>query len=354
MSLKSNSINKLESLKNYEFPKDWQKIVTIDMHTAGEPLRVFLSGYPELKGETILEKRRFAQENYDHLRTALMWEPRGHADMYGCIVTPPTTADADFGVLFLHNEGYSTMCGHAIIAITKLAVEFNLVEVTKPTTKVKIDAPAGLITSYAELNSDGKVTNVYFHNVPSFVLDLDAEVEVPKLGKVKYDLAFGGAFYAYVQAKDLSLECTSEYFNLLIEKGMLIKNAVQATGKVKHPFEKDLSFLYGTIFIGESLDDSDSRNVCIFAEGEVDRSPTGTGVSGRVAIDYERNELGLNEPRIIESILGTKFKASVIEETNFGKHKAVIPQVEGNAYITGRNEFFIDPNDELKYGFIFR
>lgn len=354
MSLKPSIISKLENLQNYEFPKDWQRIVTIDMHTAGEPLRVFLSGYPELKGETILEKRRFAQKNFDHLRTALMWEPRGHADMYGCIVTPPITTDPDFGVLFLHNEGYSTMCGHAIIAVTKLAVELNLVEVTKPTTQVKIDAPAGLITSYAELDSNGKVTNVYFHNVPSFVLDLDAEIEVPKLGRVKYDLAFGGAFYAYVQAKDLGLECTSEYFNQLIEKGMLIKKAVQATGKVKHPFEEDLSFLYGTIFIGEPLDNSDSRNVCIFAEGEVDRSPTGTGVSGRVAIDYARKDLGLKETRTIESILGTKFKASVIEETTFGEYEAVIPQVEGNAFITGRNEFFIDPNDPLRHGFIFR
>lgn len=354
MKRKTNIISKLENLQNWEVPKDWQRIVTIDMHTAGEPLRVFLSGYPELKGDTILEKRRFAKDNYDQLRTALMWEPRGHADMYGCIVTPPTLENADFDILFLHNEGYSTMCGHAIIAITKLVVELGLVEITEPITRVKINAPAGLINSFADVDKNKKVTNVYFQNVPSFVLDLDAEIDVPKLGKVKYDLAFGGAFYAYVQAEDVGLKCTPDYFNQLVEKGMLIKNAVQATGTVKHPFEEDLSFLYGTIFIGEPLEGGDNRNVCIFAEGEVDRSPTGTGVSGRAAIHYARQEIELNEPMIIESILGTKFTTKVIEETSFGTHKAIIPQVEGNAYITGRNEFLIDPNDPLKHGFIFR
>jgi trans-L-3-hydroxyproline dehydratase len=354
MPPENNFIERLKKLKNQNLPANWQRITAIDMHTAGEPLRVILDGFPDLKGKTILNKRRFARENFDHWRTSLMWEPRGHADMYGCILSSPTLKEADFDVLFLHNEGYSTMCGHAIIALTKLAVEYGLTEKSSPLTNVNINAPAGLINSFAEVDENGKVSNVYFHNVPSFVLELDAEVAVPETGRVKYDLAYGGAFYAYVEAKDLGLKCTPEFFNQLIEKGMLIKNAVQSTGKVKHPFEDDLSFLYGTIFIGEPLENGDSRNVCVFAEGEVDRSPTGTGVSGRVAIHYARKEIQLNEPLLIESILGTKFKASVIEETTFGNYPAVIPKVEGMAYITGRNEFFLDPEDPLKNGFIFR
>jgi trans-L-3-hydroxyproline dehydratase len=354
MTSKENFVKNLRNPENHDFPENWQRITTIDMHTAGEPLRVFIDGYPELTGRTILEKRRLAGENYDHFRTALMWEPRGHADMYGCILSPPTMKGADFDALFLHNEGYSTMCGHAIIALTRLAVEFGLAEKIYPLTGVKINTPAGLINSFAGIDEAGKVSNIYFHNVPSFVLELDSEVEVPGFGKVKYDLAFGGAFYAYVRAKDAGLRCTPDYFNRLIEKGMLIKNAVQSTGRVKHPFENDLSFLYGTIFIDEPLENGDSRNVCIFADGEVDRSPTGTGVSGRAAIHYARREIKLNEPMVIESILGTEFKASVIGETTFGNYPAVIPRVEGMAYMTGRNEFFLDPEDPLVNGFILR
>ena len=246
------------------------------------------------------------------------------------------------------------MCGHAIIAITRLAVDLGLVEKSKPVTRVKIDSPAGLITSNAEIDEFGQVTNIYFHNVPSFVLALDIPIDIPETGRIKYDLAYGGAFYAYVQAKDAGLKCTPEFYSSLIKKGMLIKNAVKATGMVKHPFEKDLSFLYGTIFIDKPLEGGDSRNVCVFAEGEVDRSPTGTGVSGRMAIFNERKQIGLNEPVTFESILGTKFTGSIAKKVMFGPHSAIIPRVDGTAFITGRNEFVIDPNDPLKTGFIFR
>lgn len=354
MQEKIDILKRIEEAKDWSPPGDWQKINTIDMHTAGEPLRVFLSGYPNLRGKTVLAKRLWAKENYDDLRTALMWEPRGHADMYGCIISPPTLEEADLDVIFLHNEGYATMCGHAIIAITKLAVELNLVETSRPTTPVRINAPAGVINSFAEIDKLGKVDHVYFHNVPSFVLALDAQVNIPELGAVTYDLAYGGAFYAFVRAQDVELECTPKYFNQLIEKGMLIKHAVQATGTVKHPFEKELGFLYGTIFLGEALNGGDSRNVCIFAEGEVDRSPTGTGVSARMAIHYARKEIGINQPMTVESILGTKFTGSVIKESSFGPHRAVVPKVEGTSHFIGRSEFFIDPEDPLRNGFVFR
>jgi proline racemase len=215
-------------------PQNWKKVTTIDAHTAGEPFRVVTSGYPELPGRTMLERRRNAREHHDHLRTALMWEPRGHADMYGCIVTPPVTPGADFGVLFLHNEGYSSMCGHGIIAMATVALETGMVKKTAPETRLGIDTPAGLITAWAEIEN-GRVQGVRFHNVPSFVLDLDERVEVPGLGSVRYDLAYGGAFYAYVQARDVGLTCGPQDFRQLIEHGIKIKHAVKAARIPAYP-----------------------------------------------------------------------------------------------------------------------
>jgi len=339
---------------NWHAPEDWLKIKTIDAHTAGEPLRIILSGLPKINGNTILEKRNFLKENFDYLRTALMFEPRGHADMYGALITPPVIGESDFGVIFLHNEGYSTMCGHGIIAITKVAIEAGMIEKREPLTTIKIDTPAGLVTSYGRIENN-IIKSVYFHNVPSFVLAMDERISVPGLGDIKYDIAFGGAFYAFVNADELKIELNENNYRELIEQGMAIKNAVSETYRITHPFEKDLSFLYGTIFIGKPIDpDSHSRNVCIFAQGEVDRSPTGTGVSARMALHYARGELKINEPIAVESIIGTKFKVSVHEVTTYGPVEAVIPQVEGDAFITGKHEFLIDPDDPLKKGFILR
>jgi trans-L-3-hydroxyproline dehydratase len=335
-------------------PDHWQRIRTIDAHAAGEPLRIILAGLPELEGDTILERRSDASRRYDHLRTALMWEPRGHADMYGCIITPPVTETAHFGVLFTHNEGYSSMCGHGIIAVTKVALETGLLPIEKPITRVGIDTPAGLVTAYARIENNS-VASVYFHNVPSFVDQLDLQVEVPGMGRVTYDLAFGGAYYAYVDAMAHDLELSAANVNELIDKGRTIKQAVTAQRQIVHPFENDLNFLYGTIFIGPPHDPAHhSRNVCIFAEGEVDRSPTGTGISGRMALHYARDEVRLGETIEIESLIGSTFTGKIVEETTFGPHKAIIPEVEGTAYITGINEFVIDPDDPLKQGFILR
>ncbi len=341
-------------MKDWTPPSHWQKITTIDAHTAGEPFRVITGGWPDLPGDTILARRRYAKEHLDHLRTALMFEPRGHADMYGCILTSPVSPEADFGILFMHNEGYSTMCGHGIIAITKVAVETGLVPLTTPETTVRIDTPAGLVTAHARIR-DGRVQSVYFHNVPSFVVALDEQVDVPGLGTVQYDLAFGGAFYAYVQAGQVGLTCTPADFRRLIETGMRIKRAIMATRPIEHPFEADLGFLYGVIFIGPpESPEAHSRNVCIFAEGEVDRSPTGTGVSGRLAIHHARGEIAPGQPIVIESIIGTRFTGRVVQTTTFGPYQAVIPEVEGTAHITGRHEFLLDPDDPLRYGFILR
>ena len=341
-------------MKTWAPPDDWQKITTIDAHTEGEPFRVITGGLPEIQGDTILERRQFVKENFDHLRTVLMWEPRGHADMYGCIVTPPVSQEADMGVLFLHNEGYSTMCGHGIIGLATVALETGMLPATGPETTIKIDTPAGLVTAHARIEKD-RVKSVYFHNVPSFVLVTDETVDVPRLGTIRYDIAFGGAFYAYVQVEDVGLTTGPEDFSALVAAGMAIKRAVMNHRAILHPFEDDLSFLYGTIFIGPPHSgDSHSSNVCIFADGEVDRCPTGTGVSARLALHYARGEIDIGQSIIIESIISSRFTGRIVAATTFGPYDAVIPEVEGSAYITGRHEFLVDPDDPLQKGFILR
>ncbi|MFD0799528.1 proline racemase family protein [Maribacter chungangensis] len=353
----NNTYRNILKKTDFKPPNDWLKIKTIDMHTGGEPLRVIVSGFPNLEGNSVLDYRRYCKEHYDHLRTVLMFEPRGHADMYGCILTPPNDSEGDFGIIFLHNEGYSTMCGHAIIAISTLAVHLNWINVTEGENMLKIDAPCGRITAFAHVRN-GEVTGVRFHCVPSFVVGLDSTVDLEGFGEVRYDLAYGGAFYAYVDMKknNLDFDLSPTSYRKLIAAGMAIKHAVMASNSgIKHPFESDLSFLYGTIFIDASnTPNIHSKNVCIFAEGEVDRCPTGSGVSGRMAIHKARKEIDFGEAMQIESITGSIFKGSVIREETYGPFNAVIPQVEGTAYITGQHTFFIDPYDPMKNGFILR
>lgn len=342
----------LEKLRNWQIPSGWLRITTFDAHTEGEPLRIVTSGFPDLPGRTVLERRRYVKEHLDHLRTLLMWEPRGHREMYGCILSPPVSPTADFSVLFMHNEGYSSMCGHGIIALATLVVETGLVSKQEPETVVRIDSPAGLITAHARV-SGGRVENAYFENVPSFVAVPNDSIEVEGLGRIKFDLSFGGAFYAYVDARQLGLTCSASESRKLVETGMAIKRAIMASREIVHPFEKDLGFLYGTIFVAPPLvKGSDYRNVCVFAEGEVDRSPTGTGVSGLMAILHARGEVGVGQPKIVESIIGSRFTGQVVETTTFGEHAAIVPRVEGRAFVTGRHEFVLDPRDLLNRGFI--
>ena len=346
--------------KRWEPPEDWIRITTLEVHTAGEPLRILTGGFPPIPGTTILEKRRYARENLDALRTALMWEPRGHADMYGAILTDPVTEDGDCGVLFLHNEGYSTMCGHGILGLAMAGVEAGVVplrgeraEGGDPLT-LRLDTPAGRVTAFAHREGD-RVREASFLNVPSFVYAVDREVDVPGLGPVRYDVAFGGAFYAFCEAEELGVSLEPESFREVMDVGMRVKRAVMASLPIHHPFEADLGFLYGTIIVGGAGDPAHhSRNVCIFAEGEVDRSPTGTGVSARAALHFFKGELGIGEPFTVESILGTTFTGRVAEETSFGPYDAVIPSVSGTSHVTGRNEIFIDPADPLRHGFILR
>jgi len=346
----------MDMLKNWSWepPKNWLNIRTIDLHTGGEPLRVFTGGLPEIKGKTILEKRRYFRDNLDYIRTGTMWEPRGHADMYGAVITEPVTEDADFGTFFLHNEGYSTMCGHAIIALTKLVLDTGIIKKEGDAPELIIDAPPGKIRSRA-FRENGIVKRVSFLNVPSFMPMRDQVVDVGGIGPVTFDIAYGGAFYAFVDAGKLGLGLARRDYDQLIDWGRKIKLAVMEKFEIRHPFEDDLSFLYGTIFTGKpEFRGNHSRNVCIFADGEVDRSATGSGVSARAALHHAKGELAINELITIESILGSTMDVKVTAVTRYGRHEAVIPEVSGTASIVGQMNFYFDPEDPFREGFIFR
>ncbi len=341
----------LTRLASWAPPDRYRRISVLDLHTAGEPLRLVVRGVPEIKGTTILERRRYVLHHLDYVRQILMREPRGHQEMYGCFVTPPVTMDADIGVIFMHNEGYSTMCGHGIIAVATAVLETGVLPAVEPETAVRIDTPAGLVSAFCRVE-DGRVVSVRFQNVPSFVEARGEIVEVPGIGQVRYDLAFGGAYYAFVYAESIGLSGSEREYRMLIEKGMSIKTAIMAKHTFRHPVEPEMNFLYGTIFIAPPQGKTaSSRNVCVFADGQVDRSPTGTGVSARMALHFARNEIGVNDPMVIESIIGTMFTGRVIDAVRCGPYDAVIPEVEGSACITGRHEFLVDPDDPLMSGF---
>jgi trans-L-3-hydroxyproline dehydratase len=309
----------------------------------------------------MLEKRRYAKQNLDHLRKALMFEPRGHADMYGAILTDSVTEDGDIGVLFTHNEGFSTMCGHGVIALATMAFEIGAMEVSEadgPRPTMNLDTPAGRVTAYADWDAAAKrVRRVSFENVPSYAYALGQTINVPGLGAIQFDIGFGGAFYAYVDvaANGLDVQLNSEDYRAIIDIGMRIKRAVMTSHVLRHPFEEDMGFLYGTILYDHAHDKiNHSRNVCVFAEGEVDRSPTGTGMSGRLALEWAKGRLGLGQPFTIESLIGTTFTGKVVRETTFGPHAAIVPEVSGRAWITGRHEFLMAPDDPLREGFVLR
>ena len=323
---------------------------TIDAHTAGEPLRLIVEGFPPVEGGTMLEKRAYVLDHHDHLRRALMLEPRGHADMYGALLTEPERADSDAGVLFMHNEGLSTMCGHGVIAVVTMALERGLI-VPKRAGEVVLDVPAGQIRARATM-ADGRVTKVSFVNVPSFVLQ--AGMPVRANGRVApVDVAFGGAFYAIVDAEAVGLAVVGERLTDLRRVGMEIKHAVEAALTVVHPEEPGLHGIYGTIFTGPpSSDAADLRNVTIFADAEVDRSPCGSGTAAVMAV-LAAMGMFVDPDQVFthESIIGTRFRGRVAATTSVGEFEAIVPEIEGSASITGEHHFIIDSHDPLRHGF---
>ena len=324
-------------------------IKTLDAHTAGEPLRLIIDGFPEPQGQTMLERREWLRDNHDELRTAIMLEPRGHADMYGALLTRPERAGSDAGVLFMHNEGYSTMCGHGIIAVTTLAFERRLL---RPRTdgELVLDTPAGAI--HARARFDGaRVVRVSFTNVPSFVLH--AGVRVRANGRdIRADVAFGGAFYAIVDAEAAGIPISGRRLDDLRRTGMEIKDALESALRAEHPLDPGLHGIYGTIFTGPpSREDADLRNVTIFAEAEVDRSPCGTGTCAVMAVLAAMGLLGPEQTFTHESIVGSRFRGRVVGETMVGELPAIVPEIEGEAYLTGEHTFHIDPRDPFAHGF---
>lgn len=328
-------------------------ITTIDAHAAGEPLRIVTSGLPPLPGATILERRRWMAENLDAIRRVLLWEPRGHADMYGAVLTPPVSPEADYGVLFLTNEGYSTMCGHGVIALTTALIETGAIARSGREIPVTYDAPAGLIRARATI-ADDRVASVAFRNVPAFRLAKGLEIAV-SVGTVQVDVCFGGAFYALIDAATLGTEVRRERVAELIRLGMEIKRAVEAAIEVRHPLEPELHGIYGTIIAdAPHLPGSHGRNITIFAEAEVDRSPCGTGTSARLAALHADDRVHIGDPYVHESVIDTTFTGTVTGETDVGGLPAVTTEISGRGFLTGFHTFVVDPDDPIRDGFLVR
>ncbi|MGH8353283.1 MAG: trans-3-hydroxy-L-proline dehydratase, partial [Pseudomonas sp.] len=310
-------------------------INTVEVHTGGEPFRIVTSGLPKFPGKTIVERRKWIKDNIDDLRKAVIFEPRGHADMYAGYLTDPVSPGADFGIIFVHNEGYSDHCGHGVIALATTAVELGWIQRSEPETRVGIDAPCGFIEAFVEW--DGSTCgDVRFVNVPSFIYLRDLAVDTPSFGRVEGDIAFGGAFYFYTCGVAKGLEINEASVATLIKFGDEVKQAANAAFPVAHPQVPELNHIYGTIIDGAPRHaGSTQANCCIFADREVDRSPTGSGTAGRVAQLYQRGQLALGESLVNESIIGSVFSGRVLEETRVGDYPAVIPEIRGNAHIYG-------------------
>jgi len=330
------------------------KLSVIDMHTGGEPVRIVTGGYPPIPKGTILEKRAWVRENGDHLRRLLMFEPRGHYDMYGALLVEPDLPDADLAVLFMHNEGYSTMCGHAVIALGRYAVDEGMVPVREPVTIVNIEAPCGLVTASVEVK-DGKAGAVSFESVPAFLFARDQATDLPGFGTVGFDIAYGGAFYALAHCRQFGLEFGRNRVRDFVDAATALTERLKADFPLAHPDHPDLAFLYGTILTDGGLgQDAPTRNVCVFADAEVDRSPTGSGVTARLASMYAKGEIALGESRSFESIVGSRFTGAVARAVRAGTHDAIIARVGGRAFYSGRAEFWLEEDDELGGGFLLR
>jgi proline racemase len=329
-------------------------IHTIDAHTGGEPLRIVAAGMPPVPGATILEKRAWLKTERDDLRCFLINEPRGHADMYGAYLLPAVTEAADFGVIFIHNEGYSDMCGHGIIALGRVLVELNLVERRAPETRIGFDTPAGFVEAWVEWDGQ-RAGRVRFNNVPAFIFLRDLEVATPSFGKICGDIVFGGAFYYYINVEQSGLAVRPEQLRALIQLGAEAKAAVQAKVQIRHPLQPGLDQLYGSIIDGApNLAGADQANVCIFADREVDRSPTGTGTSGRAAQLYLRGQLGLNQPFVNDSIIGSRFSVRVTAAAKVGEYDAAQTEVSGEAHLMGMNQWLLEQSDPFPRGFFLR
>jgi proline racemase len=335
------------------------RVSTVDYHTGGEPFRIVAEPPVAIEGATVAERRVRAMDDpeVDGLRTFLCFEPRGHADMYGGFITPADDAGAHFGVLFWHKDGFSTACGHGTIALGVWAVRTGRVALDPSgSTAVVVDVPSGRVTARVR-ETGGRIEGVDFVNVPSY--RLGEEVAVPtSRGEVVVDIGFGGAIYAHLNAGSVGLEVTPEHYAELIAIGREVKWALNDTEHARHPTDDRLSGVYGTILYDELGTDRDGnphqRNVTVFADGQVDRSPCGSGTCSRVAVLAATGRLTPGQTLVHDSIVGTRFSARIVDELTVAGHPAVVPEVTGMAYRTGEHTFDLDPDDGLGTGFVLR
>lgn len=333
----------------------FDKMMTaIDSHTAGEAARIITSGIPKLEGNTIAEKKQYLIDHYDDIRTSVMLEPRGHNEMFGAFLMEPCNPEADFGIVFMDTGGYLNMCGHNTIAAVTVIVETGMVDVAPDAKekKVVLDTPAGLVHAVAHLSGDHQVESVSFQNVPSFLYKKDVKVNVPEIGEITLDISFGGSFFAILPVEEVHEKINAKNAQKLAKVGMAIRDAVNEQVEIQHPTlahikTVDLVEMYGEPDDGEST----LQNVVVFGDGQVDRSPCGTGTSAKLATLHAKGKLGIDEKFIYESILGTKFYGRVVKDTKAGDLPAIIPEVTGSAWITGFNQFVVDPTDPLTKGF---
>ena len=328
-------------------------ISAIDSHTAGEPTRVILSGLPPIRGQTMADKMAYVRDHMDHLRRALMHEPRGHQDMFGAILTAPYHPEADRGLMYMDSGGYLTMCGHGTIGTAVLLVEMGLAEAKEPETVIVFDTPAGLVRAHV-IVEDGRAREAWIENVPSFLYRGDVPVQVAGLGQVSVDIAFGGNFFALVSADELGVTVEPSNATRLVDLGLRIREAVNEQVEIQHPVEKHIDRVELTEITGPASNpQAHARNVIIFGNGSIDRSPCGTGTCARMATLYARGELEIGEPFVHESIIGTTFNGQLLRKVMVGDFEAVVPRVGSTAYITGIQQFVIDPDDPLAMGFSF-
>ncbi|GIG59495.1 proline racemase [Longispora fulva] len=322
-------------------------LTAVDSHTEGMPTRVITGGMGVIPGATMAERREHFIANMDHIRQFLMNEPRGHAAMSGAILQPPTRPDADFGVLFIEVSGCLPMCGHGTIGVATVLVETGMVPVTEPVTTVRLDTPAGLVVASVAVR-DGRAESVTFTNVPAFSVALDATVDVPGYGTVRYDLAYGGNFYAIVQLDELGLPFDRSAKESLLKAGLAIMDAIP---NPTHPLLPTMQGVHHVYLAAPGSDAKHSRHAMAIHPGWFDRSPCGTGTSARMASLWARGELALGDDFVNESFIGTRFIGRLVEETTVGEYPAVVPTVTGRAWITGMAQYLLDPRDPFPTGF---
>lgn len=324
----------------------------VDSHTEGMPTRVITGGVGTLPGATMFERREWFMANGDHLRTLLMYEPRGHASMSGAILQPPTRPDADWGVLYIEVSGCLPMCGHGTIGVATVLVETGMVEVTEPVTAIRLDTPAGLVVAHVAVEN-GAAKAVTIRNVPAYSHALDATVDVPGFGKVTYDIAYGGNFYAMVELEQLGLPFAREEKQRLLDAGLAIMAAINDQAPPVHVENARITGCHHVQLVAPGSDSRHSRHAMVIHPGWFDRSPCGTGTSARMAQLHARGELPLGTDFVNESFIGTRFIGRLVEEVDLsGGATAVVPTITGRAWLTGTAQYFLDPEDPFPAGFL--